>query len=67
MSFSWVPFGARQSYSFSLQVKSGQLSQLLRLQIPNSGRGGPLGGFGNRLRNTASSVAGGGGPGSSIP
>ncbi len=67
MSFSWVPFGARQSYSFSLQVKSGQLSQLLRLQIPNSGRDGPLGGFGNRLRNTASSVAGGGGPGSSIP
>ena len=60
MSFSWVPFGARQSYSFSLQVKSGQLSQLLRLQIPNSGQDGPLGGFGNRLRNTAGSVAGGG-------
>ncbi len=67
MSFSWVPFGSRQSYSFSLQVKSGQLSQLLRLQIPNSGQDGPLGGFGNRLRNTAGSVAGGGAPGSSFP
>ncbi len=66
MSFSWVPFGSRQSYSFSLQVKSGKLSQLLRLQIPNSGQGGPLGGFGNRLRNTAGSVAGGAG-GSPFP
>jgi len=63
MSFSWVPFGVRQSYSFNLQVKSGQLSQLLRLNIPNTGEG-PLGGFGNRLRQTAGSVAGGGrGPG----
>lgn len=61
MSFSWVPFGARQSYSFNLQVKSGQLSQLLRLQIPNSGQDGPLGGFGNRLRGTVGNVAGGGG------
>ena len=67
MSFSWVPFGARQSYSFSLQVKSGQLSQLLRLQIPNSGQDGPLGGFGNRLRNTAGNVAGGGRPGGAFP
>jgi hypothetical protein len=63
MSFSWVPFGVRQSYSFNLQVKSGQLSQLLRLNIPSTGEG-PLGGFGNRLRQTAGSVAGGGrGPG----
>lgn len=60
MSFSWVPFGTRQSYSFNLQVKSGQLSQLLRLQIPNSGSG-RLGGFGQRLRSTAGSVAGPGG------
>ncbi|MFB6279123.1 MAG: putative LPS assembly protein LptD [Salinibacter sp.] len=59
MSFSWVPFGARQSYSFNLQVKSGQLSQLLRLQIPSAGQGGPLGGFGNRLRSTVGSAAGG--------
>ncbi len=66
MSFSWVPFGSRQSYSFSLQVKSGQLSQLLRLQIPSSGQDGPLGGFGNRLRNTAGSLTGGG-QGSSGP
>ncbi|MFB6271305.1 MAG: putative LPS assembly protein LptD [Salinibacter sp.] len=60
MSFSWVPFGTRQSYSFNLQVKSGKLSQLLRLQIPNSGRNGALGSFGQRLRQTAGSVAGGG-------
>ncbi|MFB6231906.1 MAG: putative LPS assembly protein LptD [Salinibacter sp.] len=53
MSFSWVPFGRYQSYSFNLQVDSGRLSQLLRLQIPNSGRGGRLGGFGQRLRQTA--------------
>ncbi len=61
MSFSWVPFGRRQSYSFNLQVKSGQLSQLLRLQIPRSGRDGPLGGFGQRLRQTAGSALGSGG------
>jgi len=68
MSFSWVPFGQRQSYSFNLQVKSGQLSQLLRLQIPRSGRDGPLGGFGSRLRQTAGSVVGGGpGGGPSLP
>jgi hypothetical protein len=57
MSFSWVPFVVRQSYSFNLQVKSGQLSQLLRLNIPNTGEG-PLGGFGNRLQQTAGSVVG---------
>ncbi|PSQ90131.1 MAG: hypothetical protein BRD43_02675, partial [Bacteroidetes bacterium QS_4_64_154] len=67
MSFSWVPFGQRQSYSFNLQVKSGQLSQLLRLQIPRSGRDGPLGGFGNRLRQTAGSVVGGGRRGGGSP
>jgi hypothetical protein len=67
MSFSWIPFGSRQSFSFNLQVKSGQLSQLLRLQIPNSGRDGPLGGFGNRLRQTAGGLAGGGGSGSPFP
>ena len=61
MSFSWVPFGRYQSYSFNLQVKSGQLSQLLQLQIPNKGGEGRLGGIGNRLRQTAGSVAGGGG------
>jgi lipopolysaccharide assembly outer membrane protein LptD (OstA) len=60
MSFSWVPFGVRQSYSFNLQVKSGQLSQLLRLNIPRTGEG-PLGGFGNRLRQTAGGALGAGG------
>jgi hypothetical protein len=67
MSFSWVPFGARQSYSFSLQVKSGQLSQLLRLQIPSAGQGGPLGGFGDRLRTTVGRAAGGIGGGRGGP
>ena len=66
MSFSWVPFGSRQSYSFNLQVKSGQLSQLLRLNIPNTGEG-PLGGFGNRLRQTAGGVVGRGGGGRGAP
>jgi len=60
MSFSWVPFGSRQSYSFNLQVKSGQLSQLLRLNIPRTGEG-PLGGFGNRLQQTAGGALGRGG------
>lgn len=59
MSFRWVPFGDFQQYSFNLQVKSGQLSQLLQLQLPNSGRGSQLGGFGSRLRGTAGSFAGG--------
>jgi len=63
MSFSWVPFGARQSFSFNLQVKSGQLSQLLRLNIPRTGSEGPLGGFGNRLQQTAGGLVGGGGRG----
>lgn len=59
MAFRWVPFGQYQSYGFNLQVKSGQLSQLLRLQIPNSGGDNRLGGFGNRLQRTASGLAGG--------
>ena len=63
MSFSWVPFGRFQSYSFNLQVRSGQLSQLLQLQLPNAGGEGRLGGFGDRLRQTAGGVAGGQGGG----
>lgn len=64
MSFSWVPFGSYRSYSFNLQVSSGQLAQLLQLQIPNSGEG-RLGGFGNRLQGAAGGLArGAGGPGS---
>ena len=54
MSFNWVPFGRFQKYGFSLQVSSGQLSQLLQLQIPNKGGEGRLGGFGQQLQNTAS-------------
>jgi hypothetical protein len=60
MSFSWVPFGRYQSYSFNLQVRSGQLSQLLQLQLPNAGGEGRLGGFGDRLRGTVQGAAGGG-------
>ena len=37
MSISWVPFGQYQSYSFNLQVKSGKLSDLLRISQPRSG------------------------------
>lgn len=58
MSFSWVPFGRFQKYSFNLQVSSGQLSQLLRLQIPNKGGEGRLGGFGQQLRGAAQGATG---------
>ena len=37
MSISWTPFGRYQSYSFDLHVKSGKLSELLRLRQPRSG------------------------------
>lgn len=33
-SASWVPFGDFQSYGFTLQVKSGKLRDLLRIQQP---------------------------------
>jgi hypothetical protein len=36
MSFSWVPFGPYQSYGFQLYVKSGQLTDLLRISQPRS-------------------------------
>jgi hypothetical protein len=58
MSFSWVPFGPRKQFGFNLQVSSGQLSQLLQLQIPNQGGDGRFGGFGDQLRNTAQGAAG---------
>jgi lipopolysaccharide assembly outer membrane protein LptD (OstA) len=58
MSFSWVPFGRFQQYSFTLQVSSGHLSQLLRLQVPNQGGEGRFGGFGEQLRNTAQGATG---------
>ena len=65
MSFDWVPFGEFQSYSFSLSVKSGKLSQLLRLQIPQQGDDSRLGGFGGQLRGTVQQAAGGSGFGGS--
>ncbi len=68
MSFSWVPFGRFQQYSFTLQVTSGQLSDLLKLQVPNQGGEGRFGGFGQQLRNTARGAAGvGGGRGGGRP
>ena len=63
MSFHWVPFGRYQKYGFNLQVSSGQLSQLLQLQIPNQGGEGRLGGFGQQLRGTVQGAAGAGGMG----
>jgi hypothetical protein len=67
MSFSWVPFGRFQQYSFRLQVNSGQLSQLLKLQVPNQGGEGRFGGFGEQIRNTAQGAAGVGGAGRGGP
>lgn len=52
MSFSWVPFGEFQQYSFNLAVKSGKLSQLLRLQLPRQGDDSRLGGIGQQLGTT---------------
>jgi len=63
MSLTWVPFGEFQQYGFNLQVSSGQLSQLLQLQIPNQGGEGRLGGFGDQLRGTVQGAAGAGGRG----
>jgi len=63
MSFTWVPFGEFQQYGFNLQVNSGQLSQLLQLQIPNQGGEGQLGGFGDQLQGTVQGAAGRGGRG----
>ncbi len=36
MSFNWIPFGLYQSYSFTLQVKSGKLREFLRIDQPRS-------------------------------
>jgi hypothetical protein len=35
-SATWVPFGQFESYGFTLQVKSGKLRELLRLEQPRS-------------------------------
>jgi lipopolysaccharide assembly outer membrane protein LptD (OstA) len=34
MSFDWIPFGTYKSFGFSIYVKSGQLRDLLRLDVP---------------------------------
>lgn len=60
MSFEWVPFGEFQRYGFNLRVKSGQLAQLLQLQIPNSGVESQLGGLGDQVQSAAG-VSGSGG------
>jgi hypothetical protein len=60
LSFSWVPFGEFQSYSFNLSVKSGKLSQLLRLQLPREGDDSRLGGIGRQIGQTVSSGVSGG-------
>ncbi len=52
MSFSWVPFGRFQSYSFSLNVKGGQLRNLLRLNVPRNETGSRLGGAAGGLLNS---------------
>jgi hypothetical protein len=49
MSFSWVPFGRAQSYSFDLHVKSGKLRDLLRLRLPRSDRGGRFSGIARQI------------------
>ncbi|WP_157621253.1 putative LPS assembly protein LptD [Salisaeta longa] len=59
MSFNWTPFGRFQSFGFTLQVNGGQLSNLLRLNLPRAGN--PLSGFGSQLRQSAGGFGGGGG------
>ena len=36
MSINWIPFGRSKSYSFDLHVKSGFLSELLRIRQPRA-------------------------------
>ncbi len=45
LGFRWVPFGVFQSWGFDLHVKSGRLSEFLRLRQPKSERDR---GFGRR-------------------
>ena len=45
LGFRWVPFGAFQSWGFDLHVKSGRLSEFLRLRQPKQERDR---GFGRR-------------------
>ena len=43
MAFRWVPFGVFQSWGFDLHVKSGRLSEFLRLRQPKAERDRRLG------------------------
>ncbi len=45
MSLNWVPFGRFQSFGFNLQVKSGHLRDLLRIQQPRSDVSGRFSGL----------------------
>jgi len=45
LSFNWIPFGRFQSYGFTLQVRSGRLRDLLRLQEPSRDAGGRFDGL----------------------
>ena len=45
LSFNWVPFGRFESYGFTLQVKSGRLRDLLRLDEPSRDGGGRFDGL----------------------
>jgi len=47
MAFRWVPFGVFQSWGFDLHVKSGRLSEFLRLRQPKAERDR---GFGTQRR-----------------
>lgn len=38
MSATWIPFGPVRAFSFSIYVKSGQLRDILRLNVPNVDR-----------------------------
>ena len=38
MAFTWIPFGSYQSWGFDLHVKSGRLSEFLRLRQPKAER-----------------------------
>jgi len=46
MGLRWIPFGAFQSWGFDLHVKSGRLSEFLRIQQPRSERNRGLRGVG---------------------
>ncbi|MEM6782944.1 MAG: putative LPS assembly protein LptD [Bacteroidota bacterium] len=44
MQFNWVPFGTFKRFGFSIYVKSGQLRDFLKLDVPRSDRSSQLDG-----------------------